>query len=343
MQFWSGKEVTVHVMDGSAEPLPAHQLAAFENNIRYHHHPVSIFDRIAIAIDLVNTEFAVFHGDDEFFIPDALLSCISALDDDASLVSCMGRCVLFNRIDGDIKARRTYLEMKDYEVNGRSGSVRMRTHMRSYNCSYVYAVMRSKEWKQMMSIVTREQFPVFSIEEYQVEMIGAYLGSCKVLPVLYWFRSDENTRITQDGLRFNNWWIDPSYAEMRERFLNRMVENLSVNNPANPEKIRTEVIKACDAFTKWSFAQGLGMAAIKQSTLVRKIKNSIAYRLPFRVKNGIARLKGKRKNNIDKTMYPLRVVIEQLQAEGVHVPVQDVESIGKCIKEFYQNKNTVLL
>ena len=88
MFYWSGRSVTVHVLDGSPTPISLPELSGLAQNIHYHHLPVSIFDRLRIATELISTDYCALMGDDEFFIPSALESCIAELDLYSDLVSC---------------------------------------------------------------------------------------------------------------------------------------------------------------------------------------------------------------------------------------------------------------
>ena len=58
MRYWSGSEVTLHVLDGSEQPIPAEEMAGITANINYHHMPVSWIDRIEKAGNLVQTKYA---------------------------------------------------------------------------------------------------------------------------------------------------------------------------------------------------------------------------------------------------------------------------------------------
>lgn len=337
MQYWSGNEVTLHVMDGSLEPIPEDKLLFFNNNIHYHHYPISIFDRFAKAIELIDTEYSVFQGDDEFFSSSALLSCINELERDSELVSCMGRCLLFDYQSNNIVGRPTYLEMKGYALMQNDPVDRMVAHMNPYTCSTVYSVMRTPVWKQAMSSITIAQFPVFSIEEYQVEMIASFLGKSKVIPVLYWFRSMENVRITQDGVRFNNWWVDKNELEQKEKFIDLMIHCLTGTSGMSSKQLRAAVIKTGDAFTKWSNEQGLGIR-VKKSGFTDKIVASLKVRLPSGLKRIYKKIAGTLTLPLDKTMHPIAKAVKKLKADGVSVDESEVKQIEQIILDFYQDK-----
>ena len=88
LKYWSGKGVRVHLLDGSAESIPENLLQGLEENITYHHLYKSLFERLRIGPELVETEYSILLGDDEFFLPSALQACIDELEADRSLVAC---------------------------------------------------------------------------------------------------------------------------------------------------------------------------------------------------------------------------------------------------------------
>ena len=78
MAYWHKQDVELHVIDGSAEPIASSMLPVSEK-IHYHHLPVSLFDRLSYATELVQTPYCSLISDDEFFLPSGLNACIAEL------------------------------------------------------------------------------------------------------------------------------------------------------------------------------------------------------------------------------------------------------------------------
>lgn len=337
IHFWSGKEVTLHILDGTDTSIPLDELNGIGSNIHYHHLPISIYDRFRKAVELIDTEYAVFQGDDEFFLPSALEQCITELERDEELVSCMGRCLLFHPESKGMYGRPAYTEMKEYAIMQDSPVERMVAHMNPYTCSTIYSVLRSPVWKQAIGSFTEQQFSVFSIEEYQVEMIVAFMGKSKVIPVLYWFRSDENPRIQTDIIKFNVWWQMKGNDAERNRFIDLMIDTLSTSSSFDRKTIRKAILKTSDTFSEWCDEQGIG-GRHSRPDIWHRLTDAIKKSLPDSLKLSLNKLSGTAQPKADKTIYPFAEAINKLKAEGVTVNEDDVKQIEHIVMEFHQNK-----
>lgn len=250
MRYWSGSPVTVHVLDGSAQPIPAEEMAGLAANVNYHHLPVSILERLGKAVDLVQTEYSALFGDDEFFLPDALQACIQELEADETLVSCMGRCLAFRPVSKQIIGLPAYTEMANYAVLQDDPIARMIHHMNPYTCSTIYSVVRTPVWKHAMGIPPKKQFFI-ALPEYQFELSVCYQGKSKVIQNLMWLRSAENDVIRDDIVSFHEWWVDKNKADDREEFLALMASALAQGDIKRLESVREGVQAACNGFYEW--------------------------------------------------------------------------------------------
>ena len=96
MQYWSGKDVAIIVIDGSKKSLDTNILNQLKTNIKYIHSPKSYYERLLSVINLINSQYVMMGCDDEFYIPSALNSCLVKLSLDNQLVTCTGRAIEFN-------------------------------------------------------------------------------------------------------------------------------------------------------------------------------------------------------------------------------------------------------
>ncbi len=337
MRFWSGSEVTVHVLDGSEQAIPAREMAELAANVTYHHLPVPILDRFRKGADLVQTEYAALMGDDEFFVPDALQACIHELEADATLVSCMGRSLGFRCRAGHILGWPAYAEMADYSVLQDDPISRMIYHMNPYTCSIIYSVVRTPVWKQAMGILSKRQFSVFALGENQFELSVCYRGKSKVIPHLMWLRSAENDGIRDehDVVLFREWWIDPKKANEREEFLTLMASALALGDSDRLESVRQGVKAACDEYFRFEVMDGYrrGLRAV-----VAKIGNLLPPAVKAAVKAPVVRLLvalpgGDAYARLrDK---PLLQAAKDLEASNVHVDFDQLSHISMLIEQFH--------
>ena len=155
MRYWSGSEVTVHVLDGGEQPIPVEEMAGLAANVNYHHMPIPMpsWAPLRKASDLVQTEYVAMLGDDELYLPDALEACIQELESDESLVACSGRCLGFQLISKQILGYPVFTEWENYSVPQDDPISRMIHHMNTYTLSTIYSVVRTPVWNLAWVIV----------------------------------------------------------------------------------------------------------------------------------------------------------------------------------------------
>jgi len=79
MRYWSGRGAIVHVIDGSPVTISKDDLVGLADNIHYHHHPNSLYERFKYSLQLIRTDYSALLSDDEFFLPSASEVCINEL------------------------------------------------------------------------------------------------------------------------------------------------------------------------------------------------------------------------------------------------------------------------
>jgi glycosyltransferase domain-containing protein len=191
MRYWSARGVTVHVMDGSSAPIAPSELTELALNIHYHHLPVSFHDRMKVAIGLVETKYSAMMCDDEFFIPSGLEACIRELEAHTDLVSCAGRCMGFDALNGFVSGAIVYPRLENYSILQEDPLDRMNAHMAYYVPSTIYSVVRTPVWLKAMSAAVCKVFSLHSFEELAFELAVCYCGKSKVISELSWLRSSE--------------------------------------------------------------------------------------------------------------------------------------------------------
>ena len=193
LNYWSNKEVKIIVLDGSKQPLV--EYTQLQNpRLSYQHLPVSLNERLRTVTSMINTEYCVLAGDDEYYTDSGLLKAIEYLEKNIDFVCCSGRAIAFKNINQHLFSWQIYKQSRNYSAVGNDPSKRMLDHMNPYYCSNIYAITRSKEWNKAMFIATGEH-DFYASMELIFELVTAYLGKFAVLPELTWFR---NFNVEQD-------------------------------------------------------------------------------------------------------------------------------------------------
>jgi len=335
MKYWSGKGPIVHVLDGSVESISSKDLANMESNIRYHHMPVSYNERFVYAQNLSKSEYTTFIPDDEFLIPSALNSCISELDNNVSLVSCIGRCILFNHDKGSLRlrVRSVYEKMANYSVQHNNPDDRVLYHMKHYVPSMVYSVMRTNIWKHVLSCVTSKTYKVTSLEELQFEVASSYLGKSKVLPILLWMRSGENTGLTDKSnlKKIGDWWTDSLNDELREQMLSELTCKILTNQDnVDVDSVKKVIAKSFEMFIDRPKRQ----LPIK-SIVIFQVARLLSM-LPRVIKDILKRPAHTTYYNLND-FYDIDLTIKQLEMEEVSVNLDELKDIESTVVDFHNN------
>jgi len=335
MKYWSGKGPIVHVLDGSVESISSKDLANMESNIRYHHMPVSYNERFVYAQNLSKSEYTTFIPDDEFLIPSALNSCISELDNNVSLVSCIGRCILFNHDKGSLRlrVRSVYEKMANYSVQHNNPDDRVLYHMKHYVPSMVYSVMRTNIWKHVLSCVTSKTYKVTSLEELQFEIASSYLGKSKVLPILLWMRSGENTGLTDKSnlKKIGDWWTDSLNDELREQMLSELTCKILTNQDnVDVDSVKKVIAKSFEMFIDRPKRQ----LPIK-SIVIFQVARLLSM-LPRVIKDILKRPAHTTYYNLND-FYDIDLTIKQLEMEEVSVNLDELKDIESTVVDFHNN------
>jgi hypothetical protein len=250
----------------------------------------------------------------------------------------MGRTIGFNPTENGLIGRPWYSEMKDYALMQDDPIERMVTHMGDYTCSNIYSVIRTPVWKHAIDAFSKHIFTVFSMEEYMFEMVVAFMGKSKVIPVLYWFRSLENERIIQNDNKFNIWWNRSSSKDEKEFFINYMVASLSGISGNDIKKLRRGIIRTGDAFTDFGNSLGLGKLDISKPSFGKRLlafilrKISRVQRRLF--KNGTENVVSENK----KKFVPFSEALEQLKNDGVKFNEKEVSAIEQIVMKFHKHR-----
>lgn len=228
MKYWSNYPVKLIVLDGTESPISESLLEGFGSNIKYIHYCSCFYSRLRKSIDYVKTEFVGLIGDDEFYLPSGLRDSVIELDNDSNLVACIGSSIGFRFNDEDLRYRLVYENHENYFIHHDDPLERMRYHLSDYKATIIYSLTRLNEWKSVVEVMTRREFPVFALGELQYQMIMSFLGKTKVISSLFWFRSFENSPVGDNNgtnpslsraLSFHEWWNSDKYKEQRDDFI----------------------------------------------------------------------------------------------------------------------------
>lgn len=241
------------ILDGSHDPLDNEVLRIFSRapDLQYIHAPVSFSARLRLAEDAVTTPYAVLGGDDEFLLLNGLHRAIRKLEEDLTLVSCIGQSIAF--FPTKTASHCTYdsgYPHWGYSVPQTSPIDRLAAALSTYTAATAYAVMRSSAWKRSYCNLQNWTSPYAG--EMQQAMSTYISGKLATVDDVYWMRSSENKPInTGDfnrGRSFQEWWSSPGLRSEHRRFVEILGKELVQGNNLCPSEAEAHVTHAINTF-----------------------------------------------------------------------------------------------
>jgi glycosyltransferase domain-containing protein len=255
INYWSQLGATVHIFDGSVNPIKNIENLKINKNIFYHHNPISYIERMQLAIKYVNTEYCALCGDDEFYLESGINAVIQKLDQNLELIACAGRPVGFSYLSKKLKLKNVYIEQKRYSVSHEDYTERMIFHMRNYTPSTIYSIIRKNNWINAMQVATTKDYPVHAMFELQFEMMIALQGRSMVINNLYWLRNFDikGIRNTPDLFlssenNFKSWWIEKNNIKEKEILIDTMIKSIHHFDQKSNKELKKIIYKSFDAY-----------------------------------------------------------------------------------------------
>ena len=245
IKYWSNYDVKLMILDGSDVRLEDSCLEA--KNIKYIHNTRGIHNRFLSTIDLIDTEFMMLAGDDEFYLPSALSSCIKFLKNEPTYYSCGGRALAFGHDGKNYFGFEPYPKLKDLSLDSNDPMERIFKHFSVYVPAHVYSVMRSSKWNIICNNIFKKKYAFDSSDELQIEFLVMVSGKSKIIPHLLWMRNREVPSILEKNPQFRSpqigeWWFAKKNENEKKDFLKKMKKacdeiSTNQNSPLTENKI----------------------------------------------------------------------------------------------------------
>jgi len=329
VNYWKDKRVKIIILDGSK--CSWEYVFSYEN-VKYFHIPETIEKRLLFAASRIDTEYSALLSDDEFFLPSALESCILQLDNNVDAVSCKGAALGFNYLGKDVVGFDVYPTLRNiFSINQSTSQERMLRHMRPYNMTTLWAVIRRDVFIATLKAMGSDgPFKSAATGELQTSLLVSYYGKCLIIDELMWLRSSENKNIWwQAGpLSIVDWYKDANNKHEIELFFNNIQAQIEFNDKSILMKWLLDAMN--------SYVDGcLSKPKRRKQIYIRFIKDvvkNILMQLPENIYSYI--LQYGRKPPIK-----LSDAAIILNKSNVKVDFSEVSIIESIISEFHSNKH----
>lgn len=325
-RFWRNRgEALVLYADGSE--LPIESVIINAENLRYIHQPVSIQQRLLRLLEQVQTPYVCMMGDDEFYIPSSLSSCVEFLDNHSDYVACMGRALGFSKRDGNTVFSSQYPKLQNRNLASELPVCRLIDHFSAYVPAHCYAVTRIDVFREAMTKALNCKLDIFAISELMEEFVVASKGKTCVLSELSWLRSHEIPPIRNTGdlsldpsKRFNGWWLseEPSVALERLAFCDELAA--ATDGALSSDDVFS--VLGCYVNNSYSGQGTFGSRA--RNAIVRGIKDLA----PRPIVNGMKSIKRKIESHAKDPVAQSHAALQELRGQGVRI---DEEGLAECV------------
>ena len=316
IRYWSSYDVKLVVLDGSDIIFKDPCLQKI--NIKYIHDTRGFHQRLLSSINFIETEFVILAGDDEFYLPSALNSCIKFLTKENTFSSCGGRAIGFGYDKDKLYGNEAYPAAKDRCLDQDNAVERVHNHFSVYVPSHFYSVIRSDKYKKICKHVFDKEFSVYAGFELQLEFLVVVSGKSKIIPELMWMRNRETTQISfgMPHIRINEWWNDKNYHDEKLEFLYRTKKGCD-------ELLTDENSKLTENNISMLFELYIGKPVFKKNPL-KRIVSFIQHKIKKLIKFIFKRDQIRYNNLVDQ--------VKLLESEGVLVNHKDLSKINSIIQ-----------
>jgi glycosyltransferase domain-containing protein len=229
ISYWSDSAVTVHIMDGSPDPIESEFLVNLPPNIKYRHSNDDFFARMCAATEVIDTPYVAMLGDDDLFVKSGLKRCIEHLDDKAEVFGVVGRSMYFFHQRGVVFGEPKHSEATNYERDIQGGISRLHNLYHPGKIGAVaYGVFRSDQWKPVIRATYAKRYSSGYVYDTFLRTLLTYTEEIEVVEAVTWLCSGENPPIKNQS-SFNRsvdlieWLDDPKFKDEVMDFKSRLV------------------------------------------------------------------------------------------------------------------------
>jgi len=220
LKTWSTVETNIYLLDGSDVKIYPEGPKEYQVACRIEYiYEKEISKRLFYVVEELRNrpeiEYVALLADDDYFIPSAVKKIIMHLRG-SDYISACGHCMGFSKHAEMFFALGCYKKMADYKIDEESSVERAFNHMKNYEVTQFYSVVKKKNWCDAFEMVAKisvngESF--FAAGEYLLEMYLSYTGKSLTLPVLLWLRNRGEVisvhNLEQEKMKqkkFLDWW-----------------------------------------------------------------------------------------------------------------------------------------
>ncbi len=338
VDYWSNSPVTIHIVDGSPDPIGTKDLENLSTNIQYHHINDDYFARMRAAIELVETPYVAMLADDDFFLIAGLIESIRRLEAEPKLFGVVGRAVYFFFQRGKVLGNQTHAQSSNYPDAINTGIDRLNNLYHEGKVGgLAFGVYRSEGWRSAVRSTYAKTYSCAYVYDSFLRTMLTYLGEIKVSESLVWLCSGENPPIKNES-SFNrkvdliDWFDGVQYAEEVADFKHRLVEALYKEGKDNKENLAASVNSVVS-----TLESRYRLKATQRTSLAKRLPGLVQRYVPKKIKDlGKDYLPLRMKKVLDWQNFTLSEVLPQMKSRGVCYDEAEARRVIALIEDFHR-------
>ena len=303
----------------------------------------SIYARLSFASDCIETPYAAFLADDNFYIPHCLVTCIKLIEKH-DLAACCGRFLSFHQQNGQVYAQPRWHDHLEKTVID-DGDPASRIHAMNFALPpyIIYGVHRADVFRKNMRIFRGQALSNVYASEYQFALMTVLQGKVRLVDELLRLNSLENRAVRDSEfnrkIKFDEWYYDPVMQHEVNAYYQAMRDGIQDMGLATSDSL-------CAAMKDWT--EALIVKKRKKRVYVRINKtlftgSGIVGRIvPTSIKMQLRRFIGKELNckrgDSHYLFKTLGECVEDMRRQDCMVAMDDLREIETIVVNFH-NRN----
>ena len=157
-------------------------------NVEYHYYPGwEYVDKLADIIKKVKTPYVHLCADDDFYVPEAVYSCVAFMEKHADYASAHGHYRAFHWDGKHFDVSPLYTHYIDRDIENEDVAIRLEEVFASY-IQLLYGVHRIENLRDCFCLASERKVTNHRLVELLVTAVAIVNGKHKVLPLLYGMR-----------------------------------------------------------------------------------------------------------------------------------------------------------
>lgn len=223
--YYAPLPVQLVVVDGSAAPADPAAWPRPAGRLRYFHRPEWIDARVQFALGLVDTRFAMFSCDDEYYLAGGLAAALARLDSEPALSAVAGRCAAFVCNEHGLQLGTYYNFLKGYAGRQPLASQRVQGVTQHFPLlsGFYYSVCSARAFVPAAALAFSQRHACPYVQEILFTLALYMQGGMATVPDLVWMRNLQAPPVSNAQwnrkLDFSAWWGNAAHATEVARML----------------------------------------------------------------------------------------------------------------------------